>query len=483
MNHTCVSCSANFTVTPDDVALLDRISPVFGDKKMILPPPTHCPACRQQKCTAWRNERSIYLRACGMCTKNFLSIFHPDQPYNAICPACFWSDSWNPLETGKEFDFTRTFSEQFSELLKITPLLGLININTENSEYCSRAYGGRNNYLSFILLFESENILYSYYTMHCKDCTDCCVIQESQLCYEVVDGENCYRCAYSTRIRNCNDSLFLEDCIGCTSCYQCKNLHQKSYCIQNKQYSKEEYEKYLSQCDLQSAQGVAMQKDIAETFFLTLPNRAVVQINCENVTGANITNCRNSYQIFDFYESENMRYCTFGEKAHDCMDCYGFGTSEFCYCSNNMMGGNKNTFCVDTSYSSDCLYCYSCNTNASQLFGCVSVKKKSYCILNKQYTKEEYEELVPKIIEHMQKAGEWGEGFSIDIAPWAYNETEAQQYFPLDETQAAARGWKWRGKDLKEHLPPTASVPDTLSEASHELTKERFACSHCNKKL
>jgi len=30
-----------------------------------------------------------------------------------------------------------------------------------------------------------------------------------------------------------------------------------------------------------------------------------------------------------------------------------------------------------------------------------------YCILNKQYSKEEYEELVPKIIEHMQKTGEW----------------------------------------------------------------------------
>ena len=32
-----------------------------------------------------------------------------------------------------------------------------------------------------------------------------------------------------------------------------------------------------------------------------------------------------------------------------------------------------------------------------------SLRNKSYCILNKQYTKEEYEELVPKIIEHMMK--------------------------------------------------------------------------------
>jgi hypothetical protein len=31
------------------------------------------------------------------------------------------------------------------------------------------------------------------------------------------------------------------------------------------------------------------------------------------------------------------------------------------------------------------------------------LKNKSYCILNKQYTKEEYEKLVSKIIEKMMK--------------------------------------------------------------------------------
>ena len=34
-------------------------------------------------------------------------------------------------------------------------------------------------------------------------------------------------------------------------------------------------------------------------------------------------------------------------------------------------------------------------------FGCVGFKHKQYCILNKQYTKEEYEKLVQKIIKQM----------------------------------------------------------------------------------
>jgi hypothetical protein len=51
--------------------------------------------------------------------------------------------------------------------------------------------------------------------------------------------------------------------------------------------------------------------------------------------------------------------------------------------------------------------------------------------LNRQYTKEEYELLVPKIIEKMMSDGEWGEFFPAILSPFGYNETVAQEYFPL----------------------------------------------------
>ncbi|MDP2669631.1 MAG: hypothetical protein Q8O99_01100 [bacterium] len=37
------------------------------------------------------------------------------------------------------------------------------------------------------------------------------------------------------------------------------------------------------------------------------------------------------------------------------------------------------------------------------MFGCSNLRNKQYCIFNKQYTQEEYEQLVPKIITHMQE--------------------------------------------------------------------------------
>lgn len=478
---TCQNCKNGFLLTDEDFAFYEKISPVFNGKKELIPPPLRCPDCRQQRLLSWRNERNIFRRPCALCAAPFISIFHPDDPYRATCASCFWKDSFDPLEYGKDFDFSRPFNEQFSELLQAVPLLGIINIDTENSEYCNRAYGGKNNYLSFIVLFDSEDVLYSYYTQHCKNCTDVCEAKDSQLCYEVVDCDNCYECSYSRRIRNCSSSHFLEDCVGCTNCFQCKNLHQKSYCIQNIQYTREEYEHRLSQCDLQSISGIAAEQERARQFFLTLPNRGNVQINCENVTGGNLKNCRNSHEIYDMYSSENMRNCAFAEESHDCIDCNGFGNGEFCYGCNNFMHGQNNCFCVDATDCSECFYCYSCNNNTTSCFGCVSLQKKSYCILNKQYSQEDYENLLPTIIEHMSHTGEWGEGLTKAISPWAYNETEAQQYFPREKNEVIALGSRWRDKNPQEHQAPTSNIPDSLAEAQNSLTKETFACTSCAK--
>lgn len=64
------------------------------------------------------------------------------------------------------------------------------------------------------------------------------------------------------------------------------------------------------------------------------------------------------------------------------------------------MCGNLVWHCNDVHYSSICF-------NSDNLFGCTGMKQNKYCILNKQYTREEYEILVPKIIEKMIADGEW----------------------------------------------------------------------------
>ncbi|MBU0626695.1 hypothetical protein KKH82_04680 [Patescibacteria group bacterium] len=81
------------------------------------------------------------------------------------------------------------------------------------------------------------------------------------------------------------------------------------------------------------------------------------------------------------------------------------------------------------------MYC-SCCRNIKDCFGCISLNNAQYCILNKQYTKVEYETLVPKIIEHMTKTEERGEFFPSSISPFGYNETVASEYYHLTKEEA-----------------------------------------------
>jgi hypothetical protein len=87
-------------------------------------------------------------------------------------------------------------------------------------------------------------------------------------------------------------------------------------------------------------------------------------------------------------------------------------------------------------------YCDGCNA-CDSCFGCIGLQHKKYCILNKQYAKEEYESLMTKIVEQMQKNDEWGKFFPPELSPYAYNETAAFIYYPLSKDEVTSNGWKW----------------------------------------
>ncbi len=142
----------------------------------------------------------------------------------------------------------------------------------------------------------------------------------------------------------------------------------------------------------------------------------------------------------------------------DCMDCYEHGwlvQSELNYECHAGMAGYHFLFCHISSEGRDLIYSDSCFNNCSNCFGCVGLKHKQFCIFNKQYTEEEYNALVPKIIEQMRPTGEWGEFIDSRYSPFAYNESVALEYFPLPKEEVLARGLRWKDPDPKQHLPAT----------------------------
>ena len=167
-------------------------------------------------------------------------------------------------------------------------------------------------------------------------------------------------------------------------------------------------------------------------------------------------------------DSHNCRFCqNGGYKISDAYDGYGVGEhAELLYEAFDSGVNGQRQFFVGIVYGcNDVRYCYNC-TGSSNLFGCIGLRNKNYCIFNKQYTKEEFEKLRARIVEQMTKAGEYGEFFPAVISPFGYNETIAQDYFPMNEAEAKSKGYKWRNKEKSEHQPTiqATDLPDHIKD-------------------
>ena len=444
MEKSCKQCNSQFIITDEDLKFYDKVSPIFDNQKFPIPPPEFCPDCRHQRRLAFRNERKLYHRNCDLTGKEILSIYSPDSPYKVYERDAWWSDKWNALDYGRDFDFSKTFSEQLQELYQVVPTVNLYNTNIENSQYTNYALNQKNCYLIFGA-GDNENCMYGKFIVECKDTVDCLSVFSCELCYEGVASEKCYNCKFFTNCRSCNNCSIIEDCSNCNDCIGCFGLRNKQYCIFNKQYTKEDYEKLKQECEHMTAEKIESIKYKLEELKKTLPRVQSHIYASENCTGDGVFNSKNCFNAFDCKNCEDCKYIHFSPNTihtYDCAFCAPDG-NRFCYNLCSTVDLENSMACFFAWHGNSIYYSMNCHHN-NDIFGCVGLKNQKHCILNKQYTKEEYEKVVAKIIKHMESTGEWGDYFPYKTSPFAYNETIAQEYFPLNKEQTQQIGSKWK---------------------------------------
>ncbi len=480
---TCPQCQNIFSIRDEDRQFYDQVSPVIGGQKYSIPEPTHCPDCRHQRRLAFRNERHLYWRTCDGTGKRILSVFLQDAPFKVYDVDHWYSDAWDPLEYGRDFDFTRPFFEQFRELMESVPQLSRSVVSNTNCDYVNQCGWCKNCYLIFEAN-DNEDCLYANYITHSKSSVDALMLHYSELCYESVDVQKGYNLKYCLDSSNCSDSWFLKNCIGSRDCFGGVNLKNKQYCFFNEQLTKEEYEKRMADIDLSDREVIQSYFEKFKAFQKEHPVKALNGVSNENSTGNYLVNTQNCYDCFDVTNAQDSAYVGYGNNLKKVYDMTVFGASgvEFCYEVHEVGDKVNNTLFADQCWS-DCynvLYSKLCLNNSHDLFGCVGLKKKQYCILNKQYSKEEYEVLVPKIIEHMKKTGEWGEFFPVHLSPFAYNETLGNEYYPLDKDEVESRGWRWR--DVTIEMPDVEKkieahqLPDRIEEVPDDILNWAILC-------
>ncbi len=476
-NKTCKNCAQTFVIDEWDKAYY---------KKMELPEPQNCPECRLIRRLQERNPRKLYYRKCDLGGEQMVSQYHEDQPFPVYCVEHWYGDGWDATELGRDFDFTRPFFDQFKELRDAAPHLGLFTFAKDrmiNSEFNNCAGDLKNCYL-VAETDGAEDCYYSNLIKRCKNTVDCSVCYNNELCYECTDCTNCYNLTFSQDCETCNNSYFLKNCQACSDCIGSINLRHKQYMIFNKQYSKEEYEKIKQEMKLDTRPGLEDLRQKSAEFFKTQIHRNLQQEHNQNSLGDHLYNAKDSLFCTDCKEIEDSKYCfrlAWGAKS--CMDYNSWGTrAELTYQSSSCGEDIYNLkFCTNCMTNvSNVEYSDLCAKGSSDLFGCVSLKKKQYCILNKQYSKEEYESLRKRIIEHMKKTGEYGEFFPQSHAVFTYNESLALDIFPLTKEEALKKGFTWKD-DHKKIQPSTYLIPETAQDLNDEVVKAILVCDQCQK--
>lgn len=485
-NKQCQNCKQDFVIEQEDFNFYEKIK---------APAPTFCPLCRVQRRFAFRNERKLFKVKDAFTGKDIFSLYPPESGRKIITQEEWYGDDWDAMEYGRDYDFSRPLFEQFFELQKQVPTYNLNVQRMINSPYSGNATGLKNCYLCFHSNY-SEDCMYGSANDACKDCVDTSHIQHSERCYECFWLNKCYQCYFTIMCFESRNLYFCRNCVGCNDCIGCTNLHNASYRIFNKQYSKEEYKQELEKMKLDTVSGIVSAREKSRNVWQAQPYRYAQGLKNLNSSGSYVANCKNVNDSYLIRGSENMRFCQHMQVPtnKDCYDVSNWGeNTELSYetlvCGENSYNMKFCFNCWPTCRDSEyCMDLFSC----SDCFGCVGLKKKQYCIFNKQYTKEEYYQLVEKIKKQMDdipfidKQGliyKYGEFFPAEFSKIGYNNTVAIQHFPLSKTEAEKKGYLWVEAPQSEYkiTKKSSELPDSINDVGDEILKEIVECENCKK--
>ncbi len=481
----CQNCKKDFTLEIEDFLFYEKIK---------VPPPTFCPECRTVRRLCWRNEMSFFRRKCDAPGHDemLISFIHPNEKLKVVDSKYWWGDEWDPISLGKEYDFSKPFFKQWEELRNSSPIQCLSNIKATNSDYCNVAEGSKDSYMCSGS-WRIDRTFYSNRISYTTDCGDLYVCYRCELCYDCLFCTDCYRTRYSFNCKSCVDSCFLYDCHGCTNCFGCTNLRNKSYCMWNEQLSRDEYLSRLAKINLKSYKTILELKKKFNELYIKSIHRFANYSKMVNSTGDNLDGVKNCKYCFDATGTriEDSKYIHWvALYAKDVYDSGpGIGEGEMIYEAFDTGIGNFRNLFTSVVYSSNNIeYAFNCH-GCDNLFGCIGLRSKKYCILNKQYEKVEYEALVPKIkkqmdeVPYIDKKGiiyKYGEFFPAELSTFAYNETVAQDYFPLTKEEAIKRGYKWRDRKISEYVTTMKAkdIMDSLEDIPESITNEIIGCEH-----
>lgn len=369
--------------------------------------------------------------------------------------------------TWKNFDFDKTFFEQLVDYFKECPKIAIRHFEpVENCDYCEGAWWwAKNCYLSIWVCLDSENVFYSIEVKeNCRNVFNSMMVRN--WCDSVYSSKmifNSYKVFFSKNIINSNNILFCSNLLWCSECIWCNELQNKSYCIWNIQFSKDDYflkkQEILNDYSLHSAY-----------INYVKINKVVDYQTASDIWNTQLTyKVNNSYNVFLSWSAQGNHQLygvalSWAPNLDNCAWIINSGWGSHIYCSDYIMNGHNIFY---SYFLENCSFC----------IWCTWLQNSSYCIFNKQYSKEEWAELAEHIFNELESNGKIGSFFSPQLNPFYLNDTISVL---LDTTitkdVALQQGYLRRDDHIKVDVPgniPVISAETLLTEiySKEDITK------------
>ncbi|EKE26921.1 MAG: hypothetical protein ACD_4C00117G0001, partial [uncultured bacterium (gcode 4)] len=310
----------------------------------------------------------------------------------------------------------------------------------------------------FVVGIDVENILYSMFiyvnSRNILNSVFCSNNSENIYFWLAVD--NGFNIFYSKFIKDSNNIWFSSNLSWCSDCIFCDNLQNQKYFIRNVEYTKEQYLKIKNK--------ILKEKDKFSEYFNDVNSRGL-NINSYDVSWIWIVSSKNIKNWVIVSNVENWRnvffaaWLPFWKNFYDCIDVWA-NSFDFYWVKAGWDNSSKLFCCWEIGNSSNIYYSYNLN-NCSFCIGCIWLKNKTYCILNKQYSKEQWHELADKIFFQMDRDWILWDFFSWELNPFYFNDTAAfLMYNDFDKKEIVDKWYLWRDEEIKVDIPEWSEIVD-----------------------
>jgi hypothetical protein len=368
-----------------------------------------------------------------------------------------------------DYNWDISFFQNFQKLFNVTKLPALrIGSSCENSNYANNVvWWSKNVYLSHNIITSCENVLYSIVIKEksINVLNSVMVIDGSENIYfsnGIINGFNIF---YSRFINNCSNIWLSTNLTGCQECILSHDLNNQSYCIENVQYEKEIY--------FTKKKEILKHKEKFFYQYLALGYKGM-SIGSDNVTGSFILNShkvQDGYYVYQIEDGKNLVFTWWNHASKNNFDCFNVWSPSDNFVATLSSYGD-NMYCNSTISWSNVYYSYNC-IECSYCIGCVGLKNKSFCILNKQYTKEERYELANKIFAQMDAEWILWQFFPWYMNPFYFNDTAA---YLIDDSftkeEVTAEWYLRRDEEIKVDIPAWAEIVKTSELNQYQWRKE-----------